>query len=337
MPHLPKAAPTLWYTGRVRPTACPSVDLLAAFIVGELPAAELEPLEVHFDACEECVCVVHAACPDQVTSAELLEHYEVLELIGRGGMGTVYRARDRRTGQLVAVKRMAFHPGDQTLAARYRREVDVLLRINHPNIVGIEDYGVENGGHYIVMEYVAGGSLRQHMDHALQWPVERVLELIIELADALARVHQLGVIHRDVKPENILVGADGKPRLADFGLVKINEARLTATGGVPGTLAYLSPEALSGDAVDGRADVWSLGLVAFELLTGQHPFRGNSPAQTLGAILHRPLPELGRLRPDLPQSVIDVTLRMLEKDCSRRIASARRVAADLETALTALR
>ena len=318
-------------------TGCPAVETLAAFIAGELTAAGRDALEAHLDACADCMRVIHAACGQPAAPTVVLGQYELLELIGRGGMGRVYRAIDRRTGRVVAVKRSSIPETDHELAARHEREVDALLRLRHPSIVGIEAHGVEAGSRYIVMEYVGGGSLRQHITRSPAWPVERALEVVIDIAGALARVHDLGVVHRDVKPENILIAASGKPLLGDFGLVTGADSPLTTPGDLLGTLAYLSPEALGGLVLDGRADIWSLGVVAFELVAGQHPFRGDSAAQTLGAILTRPVPALQQRRPDVSRAVVEVILRMLEKDRSRRLRSARQVAALLEGALATQR
>ena len=283
--------------------------------------------------------MVTAGGADAEGATSALEHFSIESLLARGGMGCVYRGRDERTGQLVAIKQLTPASDDAVLAERLEREIQILRRLDHPNIVKILAWGVKDGKPHIVMEYVPGGSLREQLDREPRWGVARALRLLLELCDGLARVHHLGVIHRDIKPENVLLAADGSARLADFGLAKgeqLAEERLTATGAVPGTLAYLSPEALNGLELDGRVDVWGLGVLGFEVLAGERPFRGATAAQTLATILHRGPADLASLRPDLPPALVDLIGRMLEKDRAQRIASVRQVGAEMEALLKGL-
>src|SRR5262245_59113925 len=156
-----------------------------------------------------------------------LDRYELLDEIGGGGMGTVYRGRDRQTANEVAVKRLRAGVVDATSVERFRRSGALLRRLNHPNIVQLLDAYESRGEHFLVMEYVAGGSLRQELDRVASLPLRRVLSIAIEVADALARAHHLGVIHRDIKPANILIAGDGTPRLADFGIARTVSSNLT--------------------------------------------------------------------------------------------------------------
>ncbi|HSR31205.1 MAG TPA: protein kinase [Anaerolineae bacterium] len=267
------------------------------------------------------------------------------DLLGRGSMGEVYRATDTHNGEPVAVKALdprvvARDPG---ILERFVREGEALRQLSHPNIVRMvaaveaEDGTTGVVGHYLVMEYVAGGSLRDLLeatrpDRSL--PVPRVLEIGLELADALTRAHHLGIIHRDLKPANVLLAEDGTPRLTDFGIARVADSpRLTQTGVLVGTPDFLSPEACSGQALDERTDIWAFGVLLFEMLAGETPFPGESLTAKLTAILTQPVPDLGQRCPDAPEALVDLVYRMLEKDCEQRIPSMRLVGAELEAIL----
>ena len=254
------------------------------------------------------------------------------DLLGRGGMGDVYRATDTETGEMVAVK--ALNPGmvalDPTIVERFLREGEVLRQLNHPNIVRMLAAAEEEGRHYLIMEYVVGGSL-QDLLTAGPLPTPRILEIALDLADALTRAHRLGIIHRDLKPGNVLLAADGSPRLADFGIAHVDaKARLTETGLLMGTVDYLSPEACRGDALDERTDIWAFGVMLYEMASGRLPFVGDSLIAKITAILGLPVPDLGQLCPGLPAALVDLVSRMLEKDRQLRIPSIRLVGAELD-------
>jgi predicted ATPase len=277
------------------------------------------------------------------------------DLLGQGSMGQVYRAIDIHTGEPVAVKALdsrvvARDPG---ILKRFVREGEALRQLDHPNIVrmvaAVEDEDATTGvvGRYLVMEYVAGGSLQDLLDsqrhdrsaHELGFalsglPTARVLEIALDLADALTRAHRLGIIHRDLKPANVLLAEDGTPRLTDFGIARsLASPRLTETGVLIGTPDFLSPEACRGQALDQRTDIWAFGVLLFEMLTGETPFPGDNLTAKLTAILTQPVPELGRLCPDAPDALVDLVYRMLEKDRGQRIPSVRLVGAELEAIL----
>ena len=255
------------------------------------------------------------------------------DLLGRGGMGAVYRATDTHTGELVAVKALDPHvvARDPELLERFTREGEALRQLNHPNIVRMIAAVEEQGRHYLVMEYVDGGSLREVLEKEGRLPAQRAVEVALEVADALTRAHHLGIIHRDLKPENVLLAADGTPRLADFGLAHVAaSSRLTQTGILMGTVDYVSPEACRGEGVDERADIWSFGVLLFELLAGCLPFTGAPFAARLNAILTQPVPDLSALAPGVPDGLADLVYRMLEKDRCQRIPSVRLVGAELE-------
>jgi len=265
--------------------------------------------------------------------------YELNELIGRGGMGDVYRGRDVETGEPVAVKRLHADIVEENpdIVDRFQREGEALRQLNHPNIVAMLATLEENGQHYLVMEYVSGGSLRELLDSQGRLPLEAVLNLALDLADALTRAHRLNIVHRDIKPDNVLLAEDGTPRLTDFGVACLRDrTRLTQTGSVIGTYAYLSPEACNGLELDERTDIWSFGVMLFEMLAGRLPFYGSGTAQVLTAILTKPAPDIQRLRPGLPPALIDLVYRMLEKDRDHRLSSIRLVGAELEAIIRGL-
>ncbi|NIV46292.1 MAG: protein kinase, partial [Gammaproteobacteria bacterium] len=248
------------------------------------------------------------------------------DLLGQGGMGTVYRGTDRQTETPVAIKvlKAAVSAGDPDWVARFVREGEALRQLNHPNIVKLLAAEEKEGRHYLVMEYVAGGSLRQLLDEEGPLPVERVIEIGLDLADALTRAHRLQIIHRDLKPANVLLAADGTPRLTDFGLARMaDRRRLTPTGAVLGTVDYLSPEVCNGQRSDERSDIWALGVLLYEMLSGERPFTADTPAATLAAILSRPPPDLKERRPETPAALADLIFRMLAKDPRQRLASVR--------------
>jgi serine/threonine protein kinase/tetratricopeptide (TPR) repeat protein len=262
--------------------------------------------------------------------------YELHEPIGSGGMGVVYRGVDMQTGEAVAVKLLKPEAiaADPATEERFNREAEALRQLNHPNIVKAYNSARENGSHYLVMEYVQGGSLRDLLAGEGRLPVEKTLRIALDLADALTRAHRLDIVHRDLKPANILMAEDGTPRLTDFGVAHLGaKERVTGTGVAVGTLDYLAPEALNENSVDARADIWAFGVLLYEMLTACRPFEGDTAGQVVTAILTRPVPDLEFLRPDCPPALTDLVYRMLEKDREARIPSVRLVGAELEAIL----
>ncbi len=259
--------------------------------------------------------------------------FELGSLIGGGTAGSVYRALDTVTGETVAVK--VLQPevlaDSAELLERFQREGEALRRLNHPNIVKVLMSVEEAGRYYLVMEYVAGGSLADLLRREHKLPVERVVSIGLELSDALSRAHHLHILHRDIKPANILLSEDGSPRLSDFGLARLGGlSGLTNAGSLLGTPYYLSPEACYGQEVDERTDLWAFGVVMFEMLSGQRPFRGETPFEVIYAIKNQGLPDLARYREDLPPALVGLVRKMLKKDRAARISSARQVGAELE-------
>lgn len=262
-----------------------------------------------------------------------------LDRIGRGGAGNVYRAMDNVTGRPVAIKH--FKPeliaADRSLVARFEREGEALRRLNHPNIVTMLATVHEGDEYYLVMEYVSGGSLAELLERERQLPLARVMRIALELADALTRAHHLNIIHRDIKPANVLLAQDGTPRLTDFGVAHFGDlAPITQTGALTGTYAYLSPEACEGQPLDARADIWSFGVLLYEMLTGRTPFLDDTLSATLLAILTKPTPDINQFRTDTPESLANLIYHMLQKDRDHRLGSVRLVGAKLEAIMAGL-
>lgn len=266
----------------------------------------------------------------------VIQQYVIHDLIGQGGMGDVYRGVDTTTERSVAIKVLKAEAIAEQPAhlARFIREGDLLRQLNHPNIVKVLATIEQDGLHYIVMEYVGGGSLRDLLDEQPRLPVKRALAIALELSDALTRAHHLNIVHRDLKPTNVLLAEDGTPRLTDFGIAHLaGTAHVTQEGALIGTPHYLSPEAINQQELDGRADIWAFGVVLFEMLTGQHPFVGDTLTGLVIAILQQATPDLEELRPDTPVALVDLVYRMLEKDRNSRMPSVRLVGAELEAIL----
>lgn len=273
------------------------------------------------------------------TQQVIAGRYQIEHLIGSGAMGDVLRGTDLESGMTVAVKRLKpeLVSRDLEMVKRFEREGEALRVLNHPNIVKMLTACSEHGQYYLVMEYVAGGSLRDALREIPQLPVRRALQIALDLADALTRAHRLGIIHRDVKPENVLLAEDDTPRLTDFGVAHVGGGdTLTAEGTLIGTYAYLSPEALLGKPLDERADIWAFGVMLFEMLTGTRPFQGDLPGTVISAILREPVPDFSNYRADVPEAVQDLIYRMLEKNEGDRIGSVRQVGAGLEDLLKGL-
>jgi predicted ATPase/lipopolysaccharide biosynthesis regulator YciM len=253
--------------------------------------------------------------------------------IGQGGMGAVYAGLDRQTNEKVAVKilKSEFLARDPDMIHRFQREGEALRRLNHPNIVKILAMVEENNTHYLVMEFVGGGSLRDVLTKKHRLSVQQTLYIALDLADALTRAHRLDILHRDIKPDNVLLADDGTPRLTDFGMARMGDSRITQDGAVIGTLAYMSPETFSENIADERTDIWSFGVMLYEMLTGERPFNQEMPGMLINAILTQPIPDLETLRPDIPTALVDLIYRMLAKERNARIPSVRQIGAELET------
>src|SRR5882724_4361072 len=270
-----------------------------------------------------------------------VSHYEILSTLGKGGMGEVYLAEDTKLGRKVALK---FLPSslaaDQDRMRRLAREAQTASALNHPNILTIYEFGSADGRQFIATEYVDGETLRQRMAHS-RLRVAEALDVTIQVASALAAAHQAGILHRDIKPENIMWRHDGYVKVVDFGLAKLTETRNialdtsqstallvdTQTGTVMGTTAYMSPEQARGQKFDARTDIWSLGVVLYEMIAGRSPFSGETNSDVLVSILEREPKAL--LMPNVPESLEWILTKALTKEREDRYQTAREMLADL--------
>jgi hypothetical protein len=252
--------------------------------------------------------------------------YEILRELGRGAMGAVYLGRDPKINRKVAVKTMDYSEvapeelGD--VKERFFREAQAAGQLTHPNIVAIYDAGEEHDVAYIAMELLIGETLNRHCRASDLLPLADILRIISEVTIALDYAHSRGVVHRDIKPGNIMLLEDGRVKVTDFGIAQVVDATQTRTGVILGTPSYMSPEQLAGKEVDGRSDLFSLGIVFYELLTGTKPFQGENISATLYAITHTTHPPVSELVPDIPACCEAIVDKLLAKGVSRRFRSA---------------
>jgi serine/threonine protein kinase/tetratricopeptide (TPR) repeat protein len=259
--------------------------------------------------------------------------YEIIEQLGQGGMGVVYLGKNIETDERVAIKTLHQNliSTDDEWLTRFLREGEALRDLNHPNIVKMLAMCEEENQHFIVMEYLDGGSLEERMvESEGLLTLEEVLDISLQLADAITRAHYLNIIHRDLKPANVLMSTDDRACVTDFGLARTGPSDLSASGAIFGTIGYLSPEVIQGREATKRSDIWSFGVLLVEMLTGQQPFLGDSPSATLMNILSEPPPDLESLRPDIPVQLVDLVYRMLPKEPDQRVSSVRQIGATLE-------
>jgi len=271
--------------------------------------------------------------PDRAT----LGRYRIDRQLGRGAMGAVYLGHDPKIGRQVAIKTMAlsqeFDGAELTEArARFFREAETAGRLQHRDIVTIFDAGEDQDLAYIAMEYLKGHDLQRYTTAAQLLPVPLVLRIVARVADALAYAHSQGVVHRDIKPANVMVDpADNSVKVTDFGIARITDSSRTRTGMVLGTPSFMSPEQMAGRRVDGRSDLYSLGVMLFQLLTGRLPHNADSMARLMYQIANDAAPDVRTLRPGLPEALANVVALALEKRPEVRYADGRQFAEDMRT------
>ncbi len=261
--------------------------------------------------------------------------YELVELIGRGGMSSVWKAHDRLLDRTIAIKSLHEQfTQDEEYVERFRREARSVAQLSHPNIVTVIDRGEEKGRQYIVFEYVEGENLKQLIERSGPLPVRDALLLTLQMARALGFAHERGLIHRDVKPQNVLLNEDGQPKMTDFGIARsVDVEGVTITGTVLGTSEYIAPEQARGQRVDALTDVYSLGVVLYELLTGRVPFQGESFVAIALRHVNEPAPSVLELRPDCPPRVGMAVERALAKRPEDRFGSMSELCGELEACL----
>jgi len=272
----------------------------------------------------------NAGAERDAPSSVLGKKYRLVRPIGRGAFGNVYEAEHAELGRRYAVKLLHGALDSERARQRFAREARLLARLDHENIVNLIDAGEEPGlGQYLVLEYIRGSTLREVMGSFRGAPPERLVEIVRQLARGLAHAHAAGIVHRDLKPENVMLAshADGRPliKILDFGVARLfeDEATITSSGAALGTAAYMAPEQARGDRdVDHRADVYAMGVMVYELLSGTRPFDGSSYNETLFQVLTKPHAPLESVRPDLPRFTCAAVERALSKERGQRFEAA---------------
>src|SRR5205809_7377421 len=296
----------------------------------ELPAFEVAPELVTNDRAGALV-------------GELIGHYRIESLIGIGGMGEVYLARDERLGRKVALKLLPKRlTADETQLSRFKTEARSASALNHPNILTVYEIGAEGNRQFIATEFIEGITLRASLARGRINP-HAALDIAVQVASALAAAHEAGVVHRDIKPENIMLRPDGYVKVLDFGIAKLTEQRLasdnhtsettavlqTRLGLVLGTAHYMSPEQARGQKVDARSDIWSLGVVLYEMVGGSPPCRGETPSDCIASILTTEPPPLSGVLPDVPLQLESILQKALRKNSDERYQTIKEMLADL--------
>src|SRR5215831_13951278 len=296
----------------------------------EVPAFEVAPELATNDSADALV-------------GKLLGHYCIESLIGVGGMGEVYLARDERLGRKAALKLLPDSLTiDETELSRFKNEARTASALNHPNILTVYEIGAEGNVQFIATEFIEGVTLRTALVSG-RMNAHRALEIAVQVASALAAAHDAGVVHRDIKPENIMLRPDGYAKVLDFGIAKLTEQRRTSDhhrvettaflqtrpGLVLGTAHYMSPEQARGQKVDARSDIWSLGVVLYEMVTGSPPFRGETPSDCIAAILTAEPAALSSISPDVPTKLESILQKALRKNSDERYQTIKEMLAEL--------
>ncbi|MEO8357421.1 MAG: protein kinase [Chloroflexota bacterium] len=266
--------------------------------------------------------------------------YKIEAMLGQGGMSAVYKATDPNLKRVVAIKLIHPHLStDPSFVQRFESEASAVASLRHPNIVQVYDFNNDNGLYYMVLEFIVGETLQERMkrlsETSRQLAVEDVIRFTSQISDAVGYAHQRGMVHRDIKPANIMLDVQGQAILMDFGIVKILGGDVhTSTGAVVGTARYMSPEIIRGEVADHRADIYSLGVTMYEMLSGRPPFVADSAMTLMMMHLHDPIPNVRSFRADISAEMVRIFERCLAKDRNNRYQSAAELSADLRRALT---
>jgi serine/threonine protein kinase len=274
---------------------------------------------------------------DTIQPGQMLGPYRIINQIGRGGMATVYKAYQSSVDRYVAVKVLPSQLAEsREFATRFQQEARIIAKLEHPHILPVFDYGETDGVAYFVMRYLDAGTLKDRMEAGRPLPLEEIDKLFTQLAEALSYAHGRGIVHRDLKPANALIDSHGNVFLTDFGIAKLLESaspRLTQTDAIMGTPAYISPEQAQGQPVDQRSDIYSLGIILYEMVTGSVPFVAETPLAVLFKHISDPLPPPSVVKPDIRPAIEKVILKALAKDPRDRFATAAEFVAAWERAL----
>ena len=263
---------------------------------------------------------------DNIQPGQMLGPYRIINQIGRGGMANVYKAYQASVDRYVAIKVLPTQLAEsKEFATRFHQEARIIAMLEHPHILPVFDYGESDGIAYFVMRYLDAGTLKDKMESGRPLPLNDIDRIFTQLAEALSYAHSHGVVHRDLKPANALIDAFGNVFLTDFGIAKLLESaspRLTQTDAVMGTPAYISPEQAQGQPVDQRSDIYSLGIILYEMVTGRVPFVADTPLAVLFKHISDPLPPPSTIKSDVPEPIEQVILKALAKDPQDRFTTA---------------
>ena len=287
-----------------------------------------------------------------------ISHYKILEKLGEGGMGEVYLAHDTDLDRRVALKFLPLHyTKDKEINKRFQREAKAAAKLNHPNIITVYEIGEFEGRTFIAMEYVEGVSLREkltcvgakhseedmqkngsvHSGNASPLRMDEIIDIATQICEGLSAAHQEGIIHRDIKPENILIDKSGRVKIVDFGLARMRGVtKLTKSASTLGTLKYMSPEQYQNKEADHRSDIWSFGVVLFEMLTGQLPFQGEYEAAVMYSVVNEEPVSFSSIREDTPQNLEQIVSKALEKDPAKRFQSIQDVIEELKKPMSSI-
>ena len=267
--------------------------------------------------------------------SKINDRYQIIKTLGEGGMANVYLAHDTILDRNVAVKVLRGDlANDEKFVRRFQREALSASSLSHPNIVEMYDVGEDNGQYYIVMECVEGKTLKQVLKSRGNLSITEVIDIMLQLTDGMAHAHDAYIVHRDIKPQNIMILSNGVIKITDFGVATaLNNTQLTQTNSVMGTVHYLPPEQANGKGSTIRSDIYSMGVMMYELLTGHVPYKGDSAVEIALKHLKEPLPSVKKEIPSIPQSIENIIIRSTAKNPKNRYTDAREMQDDIKTAL----